>query len=124
MIHSLLDAASSVGKVSSRSDDDLVDRLHHRHTASILVICAVVVTTTQYVGNPIHCWAPAYFTSNHEEFANKMCWVSYTYYLPEGVVPGQPGAIKQHISYYQCVPMFLLVQAFLFYLPRYAYNII
>ncbi len=30
---------------------------------------------------------------------------------------GQPGVIKQHIGYYQWVPVVLLVQAFLFYLP-------
>ncbi len=46
-----------------------------------------------------------------------MCWISNTYYLPFSHVPGQPGAIKQHISYYQWVPIVLLVQAFLFYLP-------
>ena len=119
MIQSLLGAASSVRKVNSRNDDDLIDRLHHRYSTTLLVIFAVLVSTTQYVGTPIHCWCPAYFTSNHEEYTNRMCWVSYTYYLAEGVVPGQPGAMKQHISYYQWVPMFLLVQAFFFYLPRY-----
>lgn len=51
------------------------------------------------------------------QYTNKMCWVSYTYYLPDNTVAGQPGAIKQYLSYYQWVPIFLLIQAFLFYLP-------
>jgi len=118
MINSLIGAVASVSKIYVRHDDDLVDRLHHRYTVSFLVIFAVVVSTTQYVGTPIHCWCPAYFTGNHEEYTNKMCWVSYTYYLPENIVAGQPGAMKQHISYYQWVPIFLLAQAFLFYIPR------
>ena len=46
-----------------------------------------------------------------------MCWISNTYYLPYTVVPNTPGAVKQHISYYQWVPIMLLVQAFLFYIP-------
>jgi len=33
------------------------------------------------------------------------------------VVAGQKGAIKQHLSYYQWVPIVLLIQAFLFYIP-------
>jgi hypothetical protein len=47
----------------------------------------------------------------------QVCWISNTYYLPISVVPNTPGAVKQHISYYQWVPIMLLVQAFLFYLP-------
>ena len=51
------------------------------------------------------------------QYTNKMCWVSYTYYLPDSTVAGQPGAVKQYLSYYQWLPIFLLIQAFLFYLP-------
>ena len=51
------------------------------------------------------------------QYTNKMCWVSYTYYLPDDAVAGHPGAIKQYLNYYQWVPIFLLVQAFLFFLP-------
>lgn len=47
----------------------------------------------------------------------QVCWISYTYYIPDNQVAGQPGALKQHLNYYQWVPIVLLVQAFLFYLP-------
>ena len=118
MVDRLIGAVTSVTKINVRNDDDVIDRLHHRYTVSFLVVCSAVVSTTQYVGSPIQCWSPAYFKSNHVKFANNMCWVSNTYFLPENVIAGQPGAIKLHISYYQWVPLFLLVQAFLFYLPR------
>jgi hypothetical protein len=51
------------------------------------------------------------------QYTNKVCWVSYTYLLPDNAVAGQPGALKQYLNYYQWVPVFLLCQAFLFYLP-------
>jgi len=66
MTDSWLTALKGVLKVHSRYDDDLVDRLHHRYTVSLLVVSAVLVTTTQYIGTPIHCWCPAYFTENHQ----------------------------------------------------------
>ena len=48
----------------------------------------------------------------------QVCWISSTYYLPdETAVPGQPGIIKRHISYYQWVPVVLLAQALLFRMP-------
>ena len=48
----------------------------------------------------------------------QVCWVTNTYYVPEGSPIGfQPGAIKYHIGYYQWVPVMLLVQAFFFYAP-------
>lgn len=114
---SLISTVAKVAKVNIRNDDDLLDRLNHRYTVIFLVIFTVIVSTTQYVGNPIHCWCPAYFTGNHEEFTDKVCWISNTYYLPEGQVAGQSGAVKAHIGYYQWVPIVLLVQAFMFYMP-------
>lgn len=118
MLDGLFSAVSSVTKGSSRNDDDLVDRMNHRYTVIILVIFTVLVTTTQYVGTPIHCWCPAYFTGSHEAFADKMCWVTNTYYLVDpNAVPGQPGGLKSYLGYYQWVPVVLLAQAVLFYVP-------
>ena len=47
-------------------------------TYSIAYYCS----TKQYVGEPISCWCPAQFTDNHEDFTNKICWVTDTYYVP------------------------------------------
>ncbi|KAI0223473.1 Innexin unc-7 [Lamellibrachia satsuma] len=109
---------SHAGETKIRSDDDVVDRLNHRYSTFILVVFAVVVSTKQYVGEPINCWCPAQFTDNHEDFTNKICWVSNTYYVP----PSQrhlPGALepRERIGYYQWVPMILLTQAVFFYMP-------
>jgi hypothetical protein len=71
-VFSLITTIGKIAKVSTRNDDDIVDRIHHRYTALFLVIFAVLVSSTQYVGDPIHCWCPAYFTSNHEAYANKV----------------------------------------------------
>ena len=108
---------SGAGKIHVRNDDDFVDRLSHRYTTAVLLIFSVVVVSKQYVGDPINCWVPAHFTSNHEEYANNICWISNTYYLPfEEDIP-KPHEPRKHIPYYQWVPIILLFQALLFYLP-------
>ena len=114
---SLISTVAKVAKVKIRNDDDLCDRLNHRYTTLLLMIFTIVVSTTQYVGNPIHCWCPAYFTSNHEEFTNKICWISNTYSVP--IYEDIPAANepRHEIGYYQWVPIVLLVQALCFYLP-------
>lgn len=79
VMNSLISAVGGIAKVNVRNDDDIIDRLHHRYTVVFLVIFTVVVSTTQYVGDPIHCWCPAYFTGNHEGFANKVTVFSSFY---------------------------------------------
>jgi len=111
VLEGIFDAVSRIVKSNARNDDDLSDRLNHRYTVILLMIFTVVVSATQYVGSPIHCWSPAYFTDAHVEFADSICWVTNTYYLPEpDVMPGQAGAMKRHIAYYQWVPLVLLAQ--------------
>ena len=72
VMDSLISAVGGIAKVNVRNDDDIIDRLHHRYTVIFFIIFTVVVSTTQYVGDPIHCWCPAYFTGNHEDFTNKV----------------------------------------------------
>ena len=38
----------------------------------MLVVCAIVVSTKQYVGDPIQCWCPAYFKGTYDDYANKV----------------------------------------------------
>lgn len=103
----------------SSTDDGFSDRLSHRYTTTILIVFAVAVSTKQYVGAPINCWAPVHFTDNHVDYTNDYCWVRNTYYLPyEEEVPKEGEAWKRDtIVYYQWMPLILLAQAFLFYAP-------
>lgn len=100
-------------------DDDLADRLSHCHTSSLLIVFAIVVSTKQFVGEAINCWVPAHFTGNHEEYTNNYCWVRNTYYLPfaDRVPTDDLESSRRMVSYYQWVPLLLLVQALLFHLP-------
>lgn len=114
----LLGTVAQIGDTKVRSDDDFTDRLSHRYTTFILVVFAIVVSTKQYVGEPINCWCPAHFTDNHEDYTNKVCWVSNTYFLPFVTkhIPEQEEP-RAMIGYYQWVPLILLMQALMFYLP-------
>ena len=100
MIDSLITTIGKVAKVNIRNDDDIVDRLHHRYTVIFLIIFTILISTTQYVGTPITCWCPAYFTSNHIEYTNKICWISNTYILPFNVAPAEERAkrLQNHIE--------------------------
>ena len=114
----LLGSVAAIGETKIRCDDDFVDRLHHRYSTFVLVVFAIVVSTKQYVGEPINCWCPAHFTDNHEDFTNKICWVTNTFFVPlkQKYIPEEEDH-RERIGYYQWVPMILLVQAMLFYLP-------
>lgn len=108
-----------IPQAKARNDDDFSDRLSYRYTAGLMILFSILVSTKQYVGDPIQCWVPAHFTGNHEEYTNNYCWIRNTYYLPyEEYVPKEHEANKRMmIPYYQWVPIFLLIEALLFYLP-------
>lgn len=100
------------------NDDDAVDRLNRRYTVLIFVAFSVVVGSRQLVGERIHCWVPARFTDNHETYANSVCWVSSTYYLPfNDVIPASDVDRRRKLSYYQWIPLLLLAQAVMFATP-------
>jgi len=115
----IIGAIGGIPSAKSRNDDDFSDRLAYRYSTALLVVFAIVVSTKQYVGEPIQCWVPAHFTGNHEEYTNNYCWIRNTYYLPyEEYVPKEHEASKRvMIPYYQWIPMILLVQSLLFYMP-------
>ncbi|KAI0215486.1 Innexin unc-7 [Lamellibrachia satsuma] len=112
----------SIREIKLRTDDDYVDRLSHQFTVIMLVCFSFLVSTKQFVGKPISCWCPAHFTDSHKDYANTICWVSNTYYLPmDETIPKDRFVLEKHnkmISYYQWVPLILMFQAFLAFVPR------
>ena len=83
----------------SRRDDDYVDRLNHRTTVAILVCFAVLVSTKQFVGNPISCWMPAHFHKDtHDEYTNRCVAPVYqsTFEFPTG------SALSEMITRVKC----------------------
>lgn len=52
-----------------------------------------------------------------QDYTNTVCWVSNTYYVPMQTELPREGETRQMISYYQWVPIMLLCQAWLFFMP-------
>ena len=42
-------------KLESTATDNVVFRLHYKATFIVLVVCSVLVTSKQYIGDPIDC---------------------------------------------------------------------
>lgn len=111
-------------KSKERHDGDLSDRLCYPYTTVLFCLFAMVVSTKQFVGEPIQCWFPAHFGDSQESYANDYCWLGNTYYLPhDSDVPregseGEATGKARRVSYYHWVPIVLLVQALCFYFPK------
>ena len=115
----ILGQIGGMPNMASRNDDDFSDRLNHRFTTCILVAFAIIVSTSQYVGDPINCWVPAHFKDDHVAYTNNYCWVRNTYYLSfDEYIPKEHENDKRRmIPYYQWMPIILLLQALFFHLP-------
>lgn len=65
-------------KVSHIHTDSQVFRLHYSITVMILMSFSLIVTTRQYVGNPIDC---VHTKDIPEDVLNTYCWIHSTYAL-------------------------------------------
>lgn len=99
-------------------DDDFTDRLTRSYTATLLFVFSLIITSSHYVGHTIECWCPAQFTDSHKRYANTICWVSNTYYVPMDHQVPLDNEPRDYINYYQWVPFILLGQGLLCYVPR------
>lgn len=117
------------------SIDCFVFRLHHQFTVLVLVAFAVLVTTKQYVGDPIDCDRSSGVPAG---VINVYCWIHATYSVKslfanaDGkriVYPGVGNGadfsdrddVKYH-KYYQWVCLVLFLQALFFYFPRWLWK--
>jgi len=118
----ILGALPSFKQLQGSRTDDWVDRLSHVITVVLIVILAVVITTAQFAGEPIHCWHPAEWKKIdwYEDYVENYCWISNTYVV--GFYEALPTNIydrkDREITYYQWIPLVLLLQAFLFKCPN------
>lgn len=120
MVSAILGSIPGFKRLRGSRNDDWIDRMSHVYTVILLIIFAVVVSTSQFVGNPIHCWHPAEFKGWYEKYAEYYCWISNTYFvsfsetLPVDITERK----EREITYYQWVPLILAFQALLFKLPN------
>ncbi len=140
--HSLMGRASTMMS-GKRNDDGMTDRLNYRYTVGILVVFAIINLNRLYTYQ-VRCWVttflfnilhlliliefflfcfkqvPAFFTPNYDEYVRSVCFVQNTYYVKHtDKIPKTYNAKKEsELLYYQWIPFLLLVQAFLFCIPR------
>ncbi|XP_043229493.1 innexin shaking-B-like [Amphibalanus amphitrite] len=125
-------------KVSHVQTDSAIFRIHYSVTVLILLAFSLIVTTRQYVGNPIDC---IHSKDIPEDVVNTFCWIHTTYHVPSAFKlkmatrPGETGSVIypgigqpkhdadiKYIKYYQWVCFCLFFQAMLFYIPRWLWK--
>ncbi|XP_022239541.1 innexin unc-9-like [Limulus polyphemus] len=127
--------------------DDGVDKLNRKYTLLVFLFLALPIFTKQYIGDPIQCFTPTYFTDAQARYVNSYCWTASTYYLvttdnvddttdppqhppdirftPEeidynglDVYTVQRNKLRRiNVSYYQWSSVILMVQGVCFHLP-------
>lgn len=112
--------------------DNYVSRLHYEVTVTILLASSLMISATQFFGEPISCIQKDDISA---KTLNTFCWIESTFTLPKafnkkvgvevaypGVAKHEPGdEVKEH-AYYQWVCFVLFIQAFLFYVPRFIWR--
>lgn len=123
--------------------DNTTFRLHYQYTSTFLCIASILTTSKQYFGDPIDCNVDITDGVSKSMFKT-FCWIQGTFTLPAqltgknylypgvGPYPGtvtDPNLIKiteggeeiRH-SWYQWVPLVLIVQAILCYFPHFIWK--
>ncbi|CAK5028443.1 unnamed protein product [Meloidogyne enterolobii] len=104
---------------------DSVDWLNYYCTSVLLAFFALAISAKQYFGSPIQCWTPNEFKGGWDKYAENYCFVSNAYYVPfDEEIPRDLSHRQDQISYYRWVPVVLAVQALLFWLPNWIWNIL
>lgn len=112
----------SLIKISHVHIDTAVFRLHYSLTVILLIAFSLIVTTRQYVGNPIDC---IHSKDLPEDVLNTYCWIHSTYTITaayrkregfEVPFPGvdnsksHPESERKEYRYYQWVCFMLFLQ--------------
>jgi len=118
--------------------DNFAFKLHYRVTFVVMLVCMMLVSARQYIGDPISCIADGVPGGTLDLY----CWIHSTFSVPSrwgkvsdeygegaphtaglaqphpGIAPPEPGEDVVHHRYYQWVVFVLFLQAAAFHLPR------
>merc|ERR1712180_410993 len=127
----LFGEVKSLIKLDKVCIDNNIFRLHYKVTFIILLTSGILVTSKQYIGDPIDCIVEGI----PEEVMDTYCWIHSTFSVSSkvlaeigseaphpGVGPVEEDGLKYH-KYYQWVCFTLFFQAILFYIPRYLWKL-
>ncbi|CAF4624538.1 unnamed protein product [Rotaria sp. Silwood1] len=122
MLYPIIEAFGKLGLPGVRNDD-FFDRLSRKYSIIIFGICFIIVTTTQFVSNPIHCFTQMVDSKYKIDYVNWVCWISSSYYLPfDKPLPNRNQSRPEKIPYYQWVPFILFGMMILFYIPGFIWR--
>ncbi|KAL7080738.1 hypothetical protein ACQ4LE_000771 [Meloidogyne hapla] len=115
-------------RLKPRHEEDMVDRANYMTTSFILATAAILVFTKEFgpFSEPIYCWSQAEWSDDWLEYAHDYCFIESTYYVPSNKTMPMRGARNNHndrISYYQWIPIILVLQAIICQLPNYLWRI-
>eukprot|EP00092_Neocalanus_flemingeri_P049958 GFUD01057596.1.p1 GENE.GFUD01057596.1~~GFUD01057596.1.p1 ORF type:complete len:298 (+),score=55.72 GFUD01057596.1:61-954(+) len=115
--------------------DNNIFRLHYKASFIILVTASLLVTSKQYIGDPIDCIVEEI----PQGVMDTYCWIHATFTIPNRVLSDignevpHPGVAppadlgdkheKKYHKYYQWVCFTLFFQATLFYIPRFLWKV-
>uniref|UniRef100_A0A1L8E348 Innexin n=1 Tax=Nyssomyia neivai TaxID=330878 RepID=A0A1L8E348_9DIPT len=131
-MYKLLGGLKDYFKLQEIQTDNAVFRLHNVFTTVLLLTCSLIITATQYVGQPISCIV----TGIPTHVVNTFCWISSTFTMPDafrrqvGLDVAHPGIsndfndedAKKYYTYYQWVCFVLFFQAVACYTPKFLWD--
>lgn len=78
-MYKLLGGLSKYLKRQDITTDSVLFRMHNHFTSVLLFTCSLLITATQYVGNPISCIVQGLPTN----VINTYCWITSTFTMPD-----------------------------------------
>jgi len=78
-MYKLLGSLKSYLKWQDIQTDNAVFRLHNSFTTVLLLTCSLIITATQYVGQPISCIV----NGVPPHVVNTFCWIHSTFTMPD-----------------------------------------
>lgn len=125
----LLTAGTNITKnffeINTISIDNWTFKLFYKWSTTLFVFGSICVTHKQFFGDPILCDAGHASGGINSDVLDTYCWMYSTFEIPNEY-KGQCNSgdtediagLAIYNSYYQWVPLYLLVSAVFFYIPR------